>query len=84
MILAPCFGYQVVDELAHRLNAFGDALAVDVDAPFQLFGRGTDTEGEQADAHLADQTVAIGAAGGAPDRRMRLLQGLRQDPAPRH
>ena len=67
----------VVDELADRLRALGEALAVHRDPLDELLGRHADGERAQADAVPADLAVPVGAARRAPDRRVRLLQRLR-------
>ncbi len=63
---------------AVRLLAGGDPRSVDTDLALDLVGRQADAERAQPDAHLADQPVGLGAAGGAPDRWVRLLHGLGQ------
>ena len=59
-------GRPVVDELADRLGALGDALAVDVDALLQLGGRRAHAERQEPEAHLADDAVGLRAARSRP------------------
>ena len=63
--------------LADRLGAAGDGGAVDVDLLLHRLRRHADRERAQPEAELADLPVPVVGAGGAPDRRVRLLDRLR-------
>src|SRR3989442_795135 len=58
------------------------AVSIERDPTRQLLGRHADREGEEAEALLARDLMARGAGRGHPQRRVRLLERLRQH-APR-
>ena len=67
----------VVDELADRLGALGEAAAVQREPVTQLLGRHAHRERAQTDAVATDLAVSVGAARRTPDRRVRVLERLR-------